>query len=346
MVSISSGWKILLILSIVAAFSQAETNDFPAELRDFLLKQIHLSEKQIAGIQAGQRMIEELPTEKPEEIAIFGIVRMNISPDFFMSHFRQTLTFESGHGVVQNGVFTNPPKVSDLSRLQWEVDDLEKIRDCNPESCTARLPGGSVTHFHKEVNWSSPQAMEQANALMRRLSVSYVTKYQSQGDAALTSYLKDGQIFSVKEGTRELLKNSLYLFHYVPELVSYLQNYPREKRSNIENIFYWQRAEFGLQPVIRFNHVAILKDTSTKNYVIASKMLYANHYFRDGVEIQSLIRDQKKGASQGFYLLVLNRSHVDGMTGFQGRFLRNKVVNKTKEALEKWLLKTKQQMEH
>jgi hypothetical protein len=342
------GWKLFLVLalSIVPAFSIAETKNIPGEFRNFLFKQIHLNETDLARIQTGESIIEELPTERREEIALFGIVHMDISPDFFLSHFRQTLTFESGHGVVQNGVFSTPPSVSDLSGLRWEVDDLEKIRDCNPASCTARLPGGNVSQFHKGVNWSSPQAMAQANDLMRRLSVSYVTQYQSQGDDALTSYLKDGRLLSVKEGTRELLQNSLYLFHYVPELVSYLQNYPREKRDNVENIFYWQRAEFGLQPVIRFNHVAIFKDVSNQNYVIASKMLYANHYFRDGVEIQSLVSDQENGSSKGFYLVVLSRSHVDGMTGFKGHFLRKKVVNKTKEALQKWLMKTKRRMEN
>ena len=337
----------MLMLSIAPVFSTAETKSIPGELRSFLVKQIQLNESEVAAIQSGQNIIKTLPTAKPEEIAIFGIVYMNVSPQYYLAQFRNIVKFESGTGVLQNGVFSKPPQLSDVSNLRWENDDLQKIRNCKPDDCTARLPGGNVTQFHKEVNWSSDKAIEQANDLIRRLTVEYVRKYQSVGDDALTAYLKDGQLLSVKEGSRQLLQNSPYLHHFFPELTSYLRNFPNEKNPDAEDLFYWQKAEFGLQPVIRFSHVVILslKNSSHANYVIASKMLFANHYFRDGLELRSAVPDPEKGASKGFYLLVLNRSHVDGMTGLKGLLLRKQVVNKSKEALQKWLMNSKAQME-
>ena len=337
----------VLLLFIVPAFSTAATKSFPGELRSFLVKQIQLNEKELAAIQSGQSIVKTLPTARPEEIAIFGTVYMDVSPEYYLARFRDIVKFESGPGVLQNGAFSTPPRLSDVSNLRWENDDLEKIRDCKPDDCTARLPGGNVTQFHKEVNWSSVNAIEQSNDLMRRLTVEYIRKYQSVGDDALTAYWKDGRLLSVKEGTRQLLQNTPYLHHYFPELASYLCNFPREKNPDAEDLFYWQKAEFGLQPVIRFSHVVILRltNSSQTNYVIASKMLFANHYFRDGLELRSLVSDPQNGTSKGFYFLVLNRSHVDGMTGLKGVLIRNQVVNKSKEALEKWLMKAKTQME-
>ncbi|HSE39247.1 MAG TPA: hypothetical protein VLH08_00655 [Acidobacteriota bacterium] len=339
---------ILVYISFVAqTFPETVTKNLPDELNSFLLNQIRLNKKQLAGIQSGQTIVKALPTEKREEIAIFGIVHMDVSPEHFLNRFREIIEFESGNGILQNGVFSTPPQLSDVSNLTWENDDLEKIRECKPSNCTARLPGGSVSQFHTEVDWSSDKAIQQANDLMRRLIVEYITKYQNVGDNALTEYYKDGSILSVKTGSQQLLMNSPYLHHYVPELASYLRNYPNEKNPNAEDIFYWQKAEFGLQPVIRLNHVVILelKNSSHTNYVIASKMLFANHYFRDGLEIRSLIPDLENHMSKSFYFLILNRSHVDGMTGFKGRLIRGTVVDKSAEKLKAWLMKAKVRME-
>jgi hypothetical protein len=339
---------ILLGVLVAPVFATTLTRTIPDELNSFLLKQIGLSKKEINSIPEGGTIVKALRTERREEIAIFGIVHMNVPPEYFLKRFRNILEFESGNGILTNGVFSNPPQLSDVLNLTWENDDLEKIRKCLPKDCTARIPGGSVTLFHDEVDWSSDKAIHQANDLMRRLIVEYVTNYQQIGDNALTEYYKDGDILSVKEGSRELLQNSPYLHHYFPELASYLRNYPEEKSSNAEDIFYWQKAEFGLQPVIRLNHVVILhlENSSHTNYVIASKMLFANHYFRDGLEIRSLIPDLEDDSSKSFYFLVLNRSHVDGMTGFKGLFIRGPVVDKSVEKLKAWLVKAKTQMEN
>jgi hypothetical protein len=340
---------IVAFLTVVTSvFSITLSRAIPNELNSFLLKQIGLSKTEINSIPEGRTIVKALRTKRREEIAIFGIVEMNVPPEYFLQRFRNILEFESGDGILRNGVFSDPPQLSDVSNLTWENDDLEKIRTCSPDDCTARIPGGSVTLFHKEVDWSSDKAIQQANDLMRRLVVEYVTNYQKIGDNALTEYYKDGDVLSVKEGSRQLLQNSPYLHHYFPDLASYLRNYPKEKNTNAENIFYWQKAEFGLQPVIRLNHIVILhlQNSTHTNYVIASKMLFANHYFRDGLEIRSLIPDLEDHTSKSFYFLVLNRSHVDGMTGFKGWFIRDPVVNKSVDKLKAWLIKAKTQMEN
>ncbi len=217
-------------------------------------------------------------------------------------------------------------------------------------SLTIVLPdyrAGVSRAFIRKLSGLLNKALEQANDLMRRLSVEYITSYQKIGDDALTAYLKDGRLMHVKEGMHQLLLQSPYLHHYIPALVSYLRNFPREKNPDAEDLFYWQKFQFGLQPVIRFSHVVVFEreNSPEKSYAIASKMLYANHYFRDGLELQSLVPDQENKTLKGFYLLVLNRSHVDGMTGFKGRLIRGPIVNKTQEALENWLAEIKLRME-
>jgi hypothetical protein len=338
---------LLMILLLLCPLLQTALPEITGELRNFLVMQIRLKENEMQRISVGECFVKNLSTEERDELAVFGIIYIAVPPDFFMNQFRNITKFESGKRVFASGMFSNPPQLTDVSQLSWEPDDLEEIRKCDPNGCESRIPGGSISLIQKKVDWTSPQAMEKANELMRRLVIEYVANYQRIGDDALTSYLDGERHIPVKEGLQRLLRQSPYVHHYVPELASHLYTFPRHKSESAEDFFYWQKFEFGLQPVIRINHVVIFKKENSDGmeYTIASKMLYANHYFRDGLEFRSLVPDQRDPNRKGFYLIVLNRSHADGMTGWKGFLIRNTIITKVEEALKQWLMKTKWRME-
>jgi hypothetical protein len=77
--------------------------------------------------------------------------------------------------------------------------------------------------------------------------------------------------------------------------------------------------------------------------VIASKMLYASHYFWTALELRVLVPDPSRG--RGFWFVTISRSRSDGLTGFVGRLIRGRVrkeaakgtlaaLNATKAGLE------------
>ena len=336
---------ILLLLLVSLPVSPASA-DLPPEVRKFLFRDLQLDEKQLKRIDAGQSFVTAMHTERREEIALFGLIRIEATTEFFLSKFRNIVEFEKGPNVLQSGIFNSTPQASDVAGLTWEPDDLQQIGECKRNDCGVRLPHGSLLTLQASVNWSAKNAYDQANELLRQRMIDLVTAYQTRGDRALPVYTKDGKSIRVKDGFHLLLKNSRFLKLHLPELVSYLRNYPYEKNPNAEDLFYWQKGKFGgLQPVIRASHVVILRmegDPGT-SYAIASKMLYANHYFRDGLEVRLLLSDACAGC--GFYLLVVNRSHADGMTGFKGLFVRGSAVKKSVASLEKWLRRIKSRLE-
>lgn len=335
---------ILLLLLVSLPVSPASA-DLPPKVRKFLIQDLQLTEKQLKEIDAGQSFVKAMHTERRQEIALFGLIRIEATAEFFLSKFRNIVEFERGPNVLQSGIFSSPPQTSDVASLTWEPDDLQQLRECKRTGCGVRLPHGSLLKLQSSVNWSAKNANDQANELLRQRMIDLVQAYQIQGDRALPVYSKNGESIRVKDGFHLLLKNSRFVNLHVPELVSYLRNYPDEKNRNAEDLFYWQKGKFGLQPVIRVSHVVILRmegDPGT-SYAIASKMLYANHYFRDGLEVRLLLSDACAGC--GFYLFVVNRSHADGMTGFKGLFVRGSTVKKSVASLEKWLTKIKVRME-
>ena len=90
--------------------------------------------------------------------------------------------------------------------------------------------------------------------------------------------------------------------------------------------------------------IAVADDvTGWTDLVVASKMIYANHYFRSALELRLLIPDPARGP--GFWFVTVVSSRTDGMTGFTGIFVRRKVRSEAREGTTMVLINTKKKLE-
>src|SRR5437868_6271443 len=61
-----------------------------------------------------------------------------------------------------------------------------------------------------------------------------------------------------------------------------------------EDVFYWNKGEFGMKPTIRVNHITIYpvphpRFPEALRYVVATSQIYANHYFSATLELRSIV---------------------------------------------------------
>jgi hypothetical protein len=77
--------------------------------------------------------------------------------------------------------------------------------------------------------------------------------------------------------------------------------------------------------------------------VVASKMLYASHYFWTGLELRALVPDRSRGT--GFWFVTVNHSRSDGLSGFTGLFVRRRVRSEVTSGTLAGLRATKQRLE-
>ena len=68
-------------------------------------------------------------------------------------------------------------------------------------------------------------------------------------------------------------------------------------------------------------------------YVVATKQLYANHYFHTALEVRALVDDESK-PGQAHYLVVLNMARSDGLTGVFGGMVKSKVRSASRSGME------------
>ena len=133
----------------------------------------------------------------------------------------------------------------------------------------------------------------------------------------------------------------LPLLTFVPAMRQYLLDYPQAPLNKTAEFMYWQDVKFGLKPTIHVNHVVIAgNDTET---IVASKMLYATHYFWAALDFRVLVLDPSRGP--GFWFVTVSRSRTDGLTGLLGRIVRLRVRREAQQATLTILQRTKSTLE-
>jgi hypothetical protein len=328
------------------AYPAPENDALGAPLRGFLEKEIGLTEMQMQSVIAARPVAKFLKTKTKDEVAIFGIVRIRAPQEMFIEKFRDIVTFENAKGVSM-GRFQSPPVLSDVAALQIDNKELKEISNCRPGDCTIQLSDRAMQSLREQIDWNSPKATSQAQSVIRRAFVDYVANYQKIGDEALAVYNDKGKPQAIRDRLRQLMQNSSHFIQHDPQLANYLAKYPQERPPDTEDILYWQKGEFGLKPVVRASHLVIHRNQHERSvtYAIASKMLFASHYFGAALELKSVVPDTTSPDSKSFYLVCLNRSFVDGLTGFRGALIRGTVLKKSRQSLADYLAGVKQKLE-
>ena len=313
-----------------------------------LLRQRGFSAADLRTLDAGEAVVKSLDTPVRRELAHFGVVHIDAPPDRFVDRFRDIERFERGPGIPQIGRFGIPPRPEDLGSLTLPAKDVTALATCRPVDCDVKLSTAAMTKFRNQVGWSSPDAALQVHDVARAMILELVHGYQANGNAALGQYDDGGESLPVAEEFRALLTSGNRLPLPVPELMAYLEQYPRNRPSGAEDFLYWSTVDFGLKPTVRVNHVIIYPlaaRPSGVSHVIAIKQLWASHYFQTTLELRFLVDDERRADRRGFYLLSITRSRIDGTSGFKGSLLRPVISRRSRSAVRGYLEHLKRQVE-
>jgi hypothetical protein len=300
----------------------------------------------IRAIRDGAAVVKSLDTDLRQEMAVFGVVHIGIPAARFVDRFRDIERFEKGPGVSHIGRFGNPPRIEDLAALTLPPNALVASGRCRPGDCDLKLSAAAMNRFR--IDWSAPNASLQAQRIAREMILELVINYQTNGNAALGSYDDGSEPVDVGEAFRGVLNSREPLPIPVPELMSYLNSYPRGRPAGTHEFFYWSIVDFGLKPTARVNHVVIYPLAARPfgvSHVIAIKQLYATHYFHTALELRFLVESAGPTEGRGFSLLSIIRSRIDGTTGLRGSILRPIISRRSRAGVRTYLEYLKRQVE-
>ena len=284
----------------------------PADLQAFLKGKIGLSQKDIAKIDRDVVVKQVAMNDESREIAVFAIVRMNVSQDVFISQFRQIDRFMKNDKLHQIGIFSNPPKTEDLSSLQLPKSDFEEMAQCTIGSCKVKFPAETLQQL-QGIDWSAQDGADSAMELFRKDSADYVRAYGEKGNAALIVYADKEKPMALAEGFELLLSQGAYRYRSDPELMRYIKDFSRPPPQGVEDFFFWSLEDFGQRPTFTITQAAIYQRKQEENstHMIALKQIYASHYFHARLQLMDLVHAAPESKEPSFYLLYLDRLRFD-----------------------------------
>ncbi len=291
--------------------------------RAFLTTAFNLSPADISAVDDGQIVARTLRVTNRREVATLGVIRIQTTPAAYVERLRDIVNFKRTDGVLQIGTFSDPPQQRDVAALTVEHGDLDRLRECRVEDCGLRLSADGIERIRREIDWRAADAPVKASDLVRRLLVDYVTRYHEVGAAAAMAYADTASPLNVGHEFASLVDADTATWKYVPRLRRHLLAYPAVTDEGMSDFIYWSKERVHSRPVISITHVAIAPavDDGPVNIAIASKQIYAMHYFDASLGLTLLVR-APSGSSPATYVVYLNRTRIDLFDGLFGGVAR------------------------
>ncbi len=317
----------------------------PGEPAKFLSKYIGLSPSEIEQAKRGEVVTKVLNSADRDEVALFGIVTINASREDVMKRVRDLPTFLRSPGRTAFGTFSTPAVATDVSAFSVDGGDFDAIKGCRPGECDVKMPAENIEEFGKGIEWNSPTARQQVEAMVRRESAVYVNNYRRGGTAAMIAYGDQKEARSAAEIFKGLLAESPYLFDYVPTFHKHLEGYPTGALPGVTDAIYWASDKMDrMRPILSINHVSIYSPPTAPLSLVSNKQLYASHYFLGAFTLTTILDKPDAPNGTGVYYIVLQRMRFDHLPGGLLN-IRGRVISRTHDGLKAELAQRKASLE-
>jgi len=336
-------WQIVFMRRIVVAAALltvgiilttgSQSNPQP---QTFFEQDIGLRPGQVAAIRNGQAVTKALPSRTPDEVFLFGAVRIDAAPAAYIEYAGNFDRIRKLPGYVALGVFSDPPRLSDLEGFSFDADDVDALKRCKPGDCLIQAPASSIEELQQSIDWSAADVNAEVDQFARGRALQLVTSYQSEGNQALGAYNDKRNPTLVPQQFAYMLSYAKALPAYLPDFYRYLLDYPNARPANVGNTFYWAKVKFGLKPTLRIVHVITLRGAPGDNviYAVAEKQLYSSHYFETALDLSFCVRANDMPDKAGFYLIMIMGSEQAGLTGIKGSIVRKAAVDRSASSLQ------------
>ncbi|HXY42422.1 MAG TPA: hypothetical protein VEQ10_22290, partial [Vicinamibacteria bacterium] len=262
------------------------------------------------------------------------LVKVNATRQAFLDMAKDVNSFRN-EGKRKVGLIHNPPVAADFAGVEIPQSDLSDLKACKPGKCALKLAGPGLVELQQKIDWKSSNVGQQVNALAGERLFAAMTAYTTQGTVAFKGLEDKSTPIHIDEQLKAMLANSTSLIAVYPELAAYLRDYPNAKLAGGSDLFFWALADFGLKPTVTMTHVVAYAPAGSEDAVIASKQLYASHYFNGGLALTTYAKD-----ATGTYLVQSDRVRADSLGGMFGGVKRSKMGGAMEEAVRKFLEKT------
>ncbi len=324
------------LAAVCAVLPVAGETSPQTDARAFLAHAFALDAEDLGRIDQGQVVAGTLPSHDKRDVTTFGVVRVQITPDHYVTRLKDIAAFKKTEAVIQIGTFGDPPSSSDVAALTVDEPDLRAFRGCRPGKCDVQLSADGITRIQREADWARPGAEQRASAAMRDILVEYAAGYLRHGSARSIDYADRADAMNTGREFASLLDGAKDRWAVFPTLRRHLLHFPATSAPDLTDLLYWSKEDVGRRTVTSITHLAILRldseATLPVSHAIASKQIYATHYYDASLGLTMLLPD-RTAASPAIFLAYENRSRVDLSEGFLGGVTRRLVTSRARSTV-------------
>jgi hypothetical protein len=230
---------------------------------------------------------------------------------------------KQGKFVLAVRRFSDPPVFEDLDALTLDEGDVEAVRRCRVGDCGVKLAGHEIESLRAA--GAGPEWRAAIQQEFRRTVLNRVNAYRSDGLAGLPPYADRRDVLPPTDAFAAILAGSPYLRERLPGVSARLMDYPRVDVPGVESFFYWSKEQYGTgKRVISVTHVDIVRPDAAgaPAVLVLGKEIFATHYRTGSLGVTAVVEDAARGRR---YLVYINRSQVDVLSGLFGG-LKRKLV--------------------
>jgi hypothetical protein len=236
---------------------------------------------------------------------------------------------------------SDPPVLADFDAMTLSPEEILELSRCRIGACTLQLDAGGISRV-AALDWRRPQAGAQASVIVRETMLDVALRYLASGNAGLPHYHDARQATDVERNLASLVDEEAASGRVPEPLLAVLRGHP-EMPPEATGYLSWTTNGFGLKPTTRLNHTVVYRDQGSVRGIIATKQLYASHYFHGGLEMRYVIADAQ--ADDRFVLVMVTRTRSDGLTGLAGAIVGKTIRRRAQHSLRAYLRFTKDTVE-
>lgn len=278
---------------------------------------LELKPDDLRGLAGREVIVRRLATDNSKEMAAFGAILTDASPEAFVESYRTLAAFNQTPSVMASRRFSSTPSLEDLKGLIIDDKDLYALTKCRVQESDVKLSEPDIAKFQLIVG-SAPRLTSKLKAQLaagyKKLLVERAQVYLAKGTAGLGSFADHGEPVKVHETFVSLAREQTASAGHCEHLYSYLKDYPGGVAPDSESFIYWVKQKLGgLKPVINLVHIFIHREGN--RVFIASKQLYSSHYTEGGLSVMELIPFTDSQGQPHTLVLYWIRLQVDMLGG-------------------------------
>ena len=294
---------------------------------DVLRPWLHVDRSERDKLAQRGVVVRSLPAAD-RQIGVIAACAVSLSPDAFVSRVRASGDLRRG---ALSGRFSDPPSLADLAALTLDQGDIDRLRFCRTGDCRLNFADREIASMRQALKDSVSGPSPGAQQAFREVVLDRVNRYRSGGLQALPDYHDRAEPVRPAAVFADILRQIHSLKVHAPTAAAYLERFPSADVQAADSSLLWTKVTMNDKPVVMVTHVAIFRPAAAASGVpdvlIARKQVYASRYMNGDLMLTMLFG----GGGSPAYLLVVNRSQLDELTGMFSGMKRAAIEGRVKD---------------